>query len=147
MANSNIPERTNINWALRAHAALCAAYSDPFQSALTRQAFGDAHLVFSHHCRANLRCTLCGLTFELSGAQRHGPWAARTMINKPAARPRGHAAARPLERGVRPHRLAPTTSTERDDATGLAQHFARAGRCPLPLLASSKGAGVALQLE
>ena len=69
-ANSSIPERTNINWALRAHAALCAAYSEPFQSALTRQAFRDAHLVFSHHCRAKLRCALCGLTFELSGRRR-----------------------------------------------------------------------------
>jgi hypothetical protein len=55
---------------------------------------------------------LCGLTFELSGAQRRGPWAARTMINKAAARPRGHAVARPLERGVRPHfAFAPTRDT------------------------------------
>jgi hypothetical protein len=55
---------------------------------------------------------LCGLTFELSGAQRRGPWAARTMINKASARPRGHAVVRPLERGVRPHcALAPTRDT------------------------------------
>ena len=58
-----------------------------------------------------VRC-LRRLTFELSGAQRRGPWAARTTINKPAARPRGHAVARPLERGVRPHcALAPTRDT------------------------------------
>jgi hypothetical protein len=56
--------------------------------------------------------TMCRLTFELSGAQRRGPWAARTMIGKPAARPRGHAVVRPLERGVRPHcALAPTRDT------------------------------------
>ena len=94
-----------------------------------------------------MRCALCGLTFELSGAQRHGPWAARTMINKPAARPRGHAVARPLERGVRPHRLAPTTSTERDDAADLAQLAARADPYRLRLLGGRQTARAALPLE
>jgi hypothetical protein len=52
-----------------------------------------------------------GLTFELSGSQRHGALAARRMIAcAGASRPGRHAVGAPLERGVRPHRVGASTA-------------------------------------
>ena len=48
-------------------------------------------------------CLPRGLTFEVSGPQRRGAWAVWTRINHTATRPRCHAVAGPLDRGVRRH--------------------------------------------
>ena len=48
-------------------------------------------------------CCTRGLTFEVSGPRRRGAWAVWTRINHTATRPRRHAVAGPLDRGVRPH--------------------------------------------
>lgn len=53
------------------------------------------------------RC-VCGLTSEVRRAQRHGAWAARSMMNKGVARPRCHTVAGRLDRGVRRHRSRPS---------------------------------------
>ena len=47
-----------------------------------------------------------GLTFELSGGQRHGALAARCNMYLSTSRPGCHAVGRPLERRVRQRRVA-----------------------------------------
>jgi hypothetical protein len=49
---------------------------------------------------------LCGLTFELSGRQRHSAWPARRMMYHCASRAKRYAVGSPLERLVRPHSCA-----------------------------------------
>ena len=85
--------RTGTLWQLRTYSAdgFCAGLPNSVESrsACSQElksgqagAFGFADF------RTPPTCVIRGLTSELTGAQRHGAWAARTMINKPAARPR-----------------------------------------------------------
>ena len=78
---------------------------DSFVAATGRRVLSSVRLL----CRpkregARARCFVCGITFELSGRQRHDASARAVMMHHvPQAGRWWHAVGAPLERGVMPH--------------------------------------------
>jgi hypothetical protein len=84
----------------RAHAATDAPAIER-----ERPVFDDVTITFTERTPVSA----CGLTFELSGRQRQGAWAARRMIDSKSLAAQVLCRWRSaLERRVRPHRVALT---------------------------------------